>query len=278
MIISHSKQFMFLHNPKSAGTSVRRALFQYDENPLRLEYQKYIPDLERCIELFHVCAADFHAVWGDEFEHHFKFGFVRNPYTRLFSSWDEYRRQHPDMRDEDFNVWARGHLTRANLRYDWEYTHFCPQHYFFYKGNKNIADYIGKQENLAQEWKTICRLLKIPHRELGHEKDFNKYELPDRLSMDKIAEDVLLKVNALYEMDFLLFGYEMVGPEPKRGRHLDWVDAQTHPFHYDPRGDVRNMNLTDQCAFWRATANTLAHKLVANGIDCKDVPIEFHKV
>lgn len=258
MIISDPKQFVFIHNPKAAGTSIRRALFQHDTNEYAYEYQRYVPMLDRVIELFHVCAADMLAVWPDVVENwsrYFSFGFVRNPYDRLFSSWDEYRRQHPEMASADFNYWARLRLQRANVRYDWEFTHFCPQHYFFYNGRKCVADFIGRHENLEQDWETACRLAKIPYTPLGHEKEHGKYKLPNRLEMADIDEDVLTIINGIYEMDFVYFGYEMRGKLPERARHLDVIERNTHPHQYCPDRDIRLMSVPEQCAYWRDEAH-----------------------
>lgn len=248
---------MFLHNPKAAGTSIRRALFEYDTNEYQLEYQRYFAGIDRVVELFHVPAAELKTVWPRiNLKEYFTFGFVRHPYDRLFSAWDEYRRQHPDQVNAEFNEWARKHLTRANVRYDWEFTHFCPQYYFFYEGNKCIADYIGRHENLYRDWRNVCRLAGIEYKELGHEKEHGKYKLPSRLGLSDIAEDVLERIHDIYEMDFILFGYQMPATaEIARGRHLNVIERNTHPWYkYDPCGDVRNLSVPEQCGYWREAA------------------------
>lgn len=257
MIISDHKKFFFIHNPKSAGTSLRRDLFQYDTNPFRFEYQRYVPGLERSIELFHVCAADWKAVWPDrDFGTYFKFGFVRDPYTRLFSSWDEFRRQHK-YEGDDFNAWLRTNLTPANVRYDWKYTHFCPQHYFFYSGVFCRADFIGRFENLGRDWATICQMVKIPIHGLDKHKDHKTYKLGDRQSINDLDEDVLEQVNRVYWMDFKLFGYEMKGPIPEFKEHQQFIDSVTSPMiPYNASQDPRLLPVTDQCAYWREKAAT----------------------
>lgn len=257
MIISDHKKFFFIHNPKSAGTSLRRNLFAYDSNPLRYEYQRYVPGLERSIELFHVCAADWKSVWPDrDFGSYFKFGFVRDPYTRLFSSWDEFRRQHGDP-GVDINTWIKKELTPANVRYDWKYTHFCPQHYFFYHGVFCKADFIGRFERLGQDWATVCQIARIQVNGLDKHKDHKTYKLGDRLTFDDLDEETVAVVNRIYWMDFKLFGYEMRGAVPRFDTHQQFIDSVTSPMiPYDPHKDPRLLPVTDQCAFWREKANT----------------------
>ena len=259
MIISDTNKFLFIHNPKAAGTSIRRQLFQYDSNPHRLAYQEYIPALERVVELFHVCAGDVPAVWPDrDFSNYMKFGFVRNPYDRLFSSWAEHKYQHNLDRDTDFNVWARQHMTASNLRFDWRYTHFCPQHFYFYKNNTKFADFIGRFEELDLHWAKLTVHLGIQRTELDHAKDQRKYDVGARLTVADLHEDVLRLVNRLYARDFLLFDYEMIGDAASPATHADIVDSMAIPLAgYQHEHDPRNLSLGEQCMYWRKRAEAL---------------------
>jgi hypothetical protein len=256
MIINSEHKFFFLHNPKVAGTSIRRRLFEYDDNPRRLEYQSYIPDLERVVEVFHVCVGDISAVWPNrDFSDYFKFGFVRDPYDRLFSSWAEHKRQHKLDRDTDFNAWAVQHLTPSNVRFDWRYTHFCPQHYFFYKNNELYADFIGRYEHLEEGWHYVQAALGVEVQSLGHSKDQTKYDTGPRLTINDLSPQVLGLVNTLYRRDFELFGYRMIGPLPKPTLHADIIDQLASPLmHYSKDDDIRYLDLGQQCAYWRNRA------------------------
>jgi hypothetical protein len=264
MIISDQNKFFFLHNPKVAGTSIRRTLFPYDSNPLKLDYQSFIPKLERVIEVFHVCVADIPAVWPDHyFEEYFKFGFVRDPYTRLISSWAEHKRQHNLPADTDFNEFARRNLNEVSVRFDWKYTHFCPQHYFFYQGNKCYADFIGRYERLDADWKTVREMIGVETEEFGHSKDQTKYPTGPKLKIEELDEDVLGLINRLYERDFKLFGYEMVGSVNRGTTHAHTVDTLARKvLGYYSEDDIRNMSLGDQCMYWRTRAIEAEHFLL----------------
>jgi len=262
VIFNRKRQWMFIHNPKAAGTSIRRALFQYDDNPLKLEYQKYIPKLERIVEIFHVCAGDWSSVWPEEPDllDFFKFGFVRDPYSRLASSWAEHKRQHNLPPDTDFNKWAQTHLTPVNVRFDWRYIHFCPQHYFFYHNNTLCADWIGSFEDLQRQWSLLGWALDLDLPELSHFKDQKTYDVGDLLKVQDLHEDTLRIVNTIYQRDFHLFGYAQFGPSSKPKIHAEVVEnlltqeLKGTPTSYRSEDDIRNLSLGEQCMFWRTQA------------------------
>lgn len=263
MIISDKNKFFFLHNPKVAGTSIRRTLFKYDENPFKYDYQLHVEALERVVEVFHVCVADIPAVWPDHyFDPYFKFGFARNPYTRLASSWAEHKRQHHLPADTDFNEWAPRNLTTTHLRFDWKYTHFCPQHYFFYNGRKCFADFIGRYETLGRDWKTVREIIGVHDENFGHSKDQQKYDTGPKLKIEDLSPEVLGLVNTLYQRDFQLFGYEMVGSVNKDVTHADIVNRLAQPVGLVmAERDIRNLTLGEQCMYWRNRAQRAEHFL-----------------
>lgn len=277
MIISHTNKFVFIHNPKVAGTSIRRSLFKYDENKHRLAYQEHIPQLERVVELFHVCAGDMNAVWpelADKWDEYFKFGFVRDPYQRLFSSWAEHKRQHHLEADTDFNEWARMNLTPTSVRFDWRFTHFCPQHYYFFHSHTKFADFIGRYEDLHASWGSVCRHLGLEQEEqLGHSKDQDKYDTGPRLSLGDLDSDVLGLVNRLYANDFFLFGYQMQGELPSGRTHAERVEELAQPIPgYDKAQDPRHLTLGEQCMYWRKRAEE-AERRVNSGFQVGDIVV-----
>ena len=204
MVYSDSLKFVFLHNPKSAGTSIRKALEPYDDSNGRYWHCTYSHQHARLVDQAHICASEL-AEYGllDKVSSYFTFGFVRDPYTRFLSAWDEHRFQHRLSDQTDINEWIHTHLTPANIRYDWRYIHFCPQHFFFYSGRKSVADFIGRFEHLDDSWFAIQKLLgcSIP---LGAA---NIKGGTAARSLDSLSVDSIRLINELYDRDFSLFGY-----------------------------------------------------------------------
>jgi hypothetical protein len=102
MIISQSRRFVFVHVPKSAGTSITRLLaklttyrdLEVGGTPMGEAMQRF------CKKRFglskHASAAEIRAVMGEaDWQAFFRFAIVRNPYTRAFSSFNYLHRQLP---------------------------------------------------------------------------------------------------------------------------------------------------------------------------------------
>jgi hypothetical protein len=206
MIISRNHGFAFIHNPKAAGTAVRKALEPFHDVSVEFWHQGWYEKQSRIIDLAHPTTDIWTAI--PELEGLTTFGFVRDPYDRFESSIKEFERRHSKELGRMTKDRVLELLTPANIRYDWRFIHFCPQHFFFYLGNKCMVDKICRLENFDADWMSVNALIgnKFPSQVA---KARVSHEDPDFDLLD--YEDVLQHVNRLYLRDFLLFGYKMDG-------------------------------------------------------------------
>lgn len=141
---------IFIHIPKTAGTSVARALFGSDSRHIPcIEYEKANPK---------------------KFRSYFKFAFVRNPWDRLFSAYHFLVRG--GMNDYD-RTWAKTHLAHyqsfEQFVHEWvneenimSWVHFRPQLHFITDSTGKIAmDFLGKMENISSDFDLVCRKLGV---------------------------------------------------------------------------------------------------------------------
>ena len=226
MIICDPLKFFFIHNPKAAGSSIRKRLLPFNTSKIELWHQRYIPALDRIADLSHLAALDVpHVV--DVPSDYFRFGFLRNPYRRFFSAIKEHSRQNSvDLSTPELiSEFVLRSLTPANVRFSWQYSHFCPQHFYFYAGNKLVADYLGRQETLQEDWRKILAILGLPEElaDLPHER---QTEGSDTADICSLSEPAVARINQLYARDWFYFGHyfteSMVGPLPS-GTHGDNV-------------------------------------------------------
>jgi hypothetical protein len=155
MIISHKHKFVFIHNPKAAGSSIRKSLQHLHDHDYEFWEHKYVPLLGRVVDSAHLTLNEIAARYPQLSGYSF-FVVVRDPVSRLVSSIKEYNKQHASsvFYSEKVDTTVLKDLTFTNIRFDWKYVHFCPQHFYF-KPDKELKYYYRnlkafKLENLLE--------------------------------------------------------------------------------------------------------------------------------
>jgi hypothetical protein len=223
MLISDRKKFIFLHNPKAAGSSIRSAFVNYDDRDNFFWDHEDNVKLSRVVDKAHITLDDF-SVYPDAplIEEYFVFGFVRNPYSRVYSAFLERKSQWGLSDDVDFNQFVQTELNEINIRFDWNFIHFCPQSYFFYSAGKCKADFIGRFEHLKRDFPRALNLAKLDtdvdlpylnRRTSSTDPSGDRPDLKDYL--EKYDPDSLSLINRLYDRDFVYFGYDKFFAEPE---------------------------------------------------------------
>lgn len=179
-MISHQDKCIFVHIPKAAGQSVedvfvkRMGLTWTQREALLLKPNrnpKFGPP--RLAHLF----ADEYIKYGhieqNIFDNYFKFSFVRNPWARLVSEFN-YRKSHGDLAYQgSFSDFVLTQFPTAEaddfvLAKDY-YRHVIPQTQFLYNAQGECkVDFIGKFENLQQDFNFVCDNLKLGRIQLEH--------------------------------------------------------------------------------------------------------------
>lgn len=156
MILSHKHKFVFIENPKTGSTSINNFLGKNVQDAffLRSPSKKY-QNCSRHCTLENVLL-DF-----KEVSEYFKFCFVRNPWD-IAVSWFFFYKSKGKIDDsltfEDF-------IKRVTLRKN----QFCAIE------NPNSFNFIGKFENLNNDFNFICKKIGIKFQELPiTNKNINK--------------------------------------------------------------------------------------------------------
>jgi hypothetical protein len=219
MIISDEKKFIFLHNPKAAGTSVRKLLIdQYDTRQNFFWGLYKGGTLNRTIDKAHMSLADFKVLFPGDFDlldEYFVFAFVRNPFERYVSSFFEFVRHHrKDLNLTELSMeqivemledFTRANVDANSIRYDVRFRHFIPQHQIIYCENKCKVDYIGRVEILNAE---IGRIKKIIGVDINSGVPYrNKQAQRFNGLHSTMSERMRKKIIDLYEKDFWYFGF-----------------------------------------------------------------------
>ena len=167
MIISHKHKFIFIHINRCGGTAIAKALLPYlDAKDVILGYT---PQFEKISEKNkekgylwkHSRAIEVRKILGENvWDNYFKFSFVRNPYDRIVSTYhwwiengENYR---PDITKKIAAISFRAYLSSR-------YFYIKPCGYYIDDGNGNIiVDFIGKFENINEDFGKICNNIGFP--------------------------------------------------------------------------------------------------------------------
>lgn len=198
-MISHRHKFIFIHIPRTAGTSIEKVLWDDSCTLLPNEW-----DISRFADtpLNHLTLQQVydHGFLSDSnFERYFSFCFVRNPWDRAVS--------------EVFYLQAinylQGHDTNQALRRICEIdnagNHVRPQYDFVARGAGAGIDFIGRFENLQNDFDRVCDILGIPRRQLPVTNTLNRN--PHWQYFDAQTRRL---VTDKYRRDVEAFGYEFV--------------------------------------------------------------------
>ena len=159
-IFPGSPPVLFVHIEKTAGSSIHKALYKS-----RLPSTK-IPDTWNgsTIINYHRPAAHYQKTLGSNFDKHFKFSFVRNPWTKVVSHWFYIKRFHR------FNKEIRTFDDFIFQEHNWTATVFRSQKKFLADNNGSLlVDYVGRFENIENDFQEVCKKTNISINHLTKE-------------------------------------------------------------------------------------------------------------
>lgn len=190
--IFHHLKAIFVHVPKTAGTSVERSLAGPSQTVGG-----------------HTTALGYQGAFPLEFGEYFKFAVLRHPVDRFLSAY-RYLRGMPALKALRNEVLHRcGTLERFverlkddPLLLDW-IIHLMPQHRFVCDRQGNpMLDRFLRFESLDADWPLLCESLEIPHQPLPRLNPSRRFPVECHAT-DGIRE----WIHAAYEADFRLGGY-----------------------------------------------------------------------
>ena len=214
-MISHSNRFIFIHVPKTGGTSISAVLKPFgivlsgDQNVKSIYYK-------------HAKASYLQPLLGDEYSEYFKFAVVRNPFDWLISNYEFNRGLHrPFLKgtciknSNKIPNWATN-IGFENWLY-WWVENFSPSQ------NQFIADHTGiiiidkvlRFESLEVDFSQVCEKIGVdfpksglPHLRVSYRPQsiFNYYN-------NSTSAYVIEKFSA----DFDMFGYSKKVPQGMEG-------------------------------------------------------------
>jgi chondroitin 4-sulfotransferase 11 len=189
MPVSHQLKCVFVHVPRTGGTSIESALGLWgdwrQENTSSLFGMITSPDLKRRLGttpfLQHLTASELGSVLPREFQRYYRFAFVRNPWDRLVSiraRMDQH--MHAVAQSAGLQLGGTSFDQFLELTQNFEHVQLAPQHGFILDSAGDLAvDFLGRFERLATDFTAICARLglqsALPHRNASKHGDYRPY-------------------------------------------------------------------------------------------------------
>ncbi len=220
MLISDSNKFIFIHNPKCAGTSIFKALLPYSNYICRFSkgqgrtysqigyYIRLVFGEHKILSNFryHISAKELKELLGEErWNAHLTFGVVRNPYDRLISNFKYISKRPSHYHWEQYNTYGNFKVFVLNL-HDVPWKDF--QHHYLAANGKIVVKKILRFESINSDFKNLISKMGLPDIPLQkfnvsqRKADFLSYYDPEMIEI----------VNDVFDEDFRLFGYEKTKP------------------------------------------------------------------
>ena len=158
-MISHRYKFIFIHIPKTGGTSIESALLDKSCELLSNQWDSKVHHTP----LNHLTLqemVDYEFIDQAIIDSYFKFCFVRNPWDRAVSevAYLGSYFEGADLKQKLLNM-LNCHSYGNHIR---------PQIDFIDTNHQVTIDFIGRFETLQQDLNQIFRLLGLPRRKLSH--------------------------------------------------------------------------------------------------------------
>jgi chondroitin 4-sulfotransferase 11 len=175
MAVSHKDRLVFIHIPKTGGTSISLAL-----------------NLRPSPQRRHLGYKNLKNKHKKDISKYFSFAFVRNPWDRVVSEFF-WRKSCTHLNTKKLNLEQFIHKIK-----DMENPHLVNQHSFIIdnQGNK-LVDFIGRFEFLKRDFDIACNKANLPEKKLPcknktkHKDYFEYYNSSTRkIVAEKYAEDI----------------------------------------------------------------------------------------
>jgi Sulfotransferase family len=233
-MIIHSKQLIFVHIQKTAGSSVR------------LAFGESLDSAEK-----HFFASELRDLYGTEaWNAYFKFAFVRNPWDRLVSWWsnietnrEAYAKGLPVNKFQSFVLSRASTFEEFLLNCDQEIADYDGRKWIYrnqvdYLSDENdqlMVDFVGRFEQLKTHFmlasrKAIGRELDLPQANASVHRHYSEYYTTE------IAE----YVGSRFQRDIETFGY-VFERNSKRSHQADIVTVQPWARRRASFGDWRRL-------------------------------------
>ena len=191
VIISKKHNFIYIAVPKTGTHTIHNAFLKLDDEAIFVEGKNKDRKDRVNQSLYKHIKGSSLKVEIENYDTYFKFGFVRNPWD-VVVSWVHYGGHSMD------EGWATPTNLKKFPKYYWD-----SQCEWLFAGDRCLVDFIGRFENLQEDFNIVCDKIGIPRQELPC-RNPTKHKHYTEYYDDETRQIVAEK----YAKDIEYFGYE----------------------------------------------------------------------
>ena len=235
-MISHSKKFVFVHIPKTAGTSITDVLNSYCEVKSNDDVNSPFYYHASAIQI-----KNFFNKMNWDLNDYFKFTFVRNPWDRLVSYYEFTKKRYKKLQQAgllstDMLCKKFGEEVNSFTQFIEYLDKYAPNSDSYYHSinNNPQLDFVGKLDTLQSDFNHICKMINIPITKLPHLQStkrlhYSEYydEHTKKIVEDKFSDDISMFGHIFskesfsdkkYKSGFLKYNFKKIKNEQKQMR------------------------------------------------------------
>ena len=219
-IINNTHQFIYLHVPRTAGTSIT-TLFSslttiFDLEIGATDFGEKIQDAyhERFQISKHSALTEIYNAIGDQvFKNYFKFSFVRNPFDRIFStynflrSWDSPDKNFNNLM-QSFNSFSEFIFSDCLAKTFVPDNMFYPQSHWLCSNTDDVGlDFIGRVEDLSADIANILNIIDVESLVDKTKLQILNESIESLNKLEIYSKDIETIIN-IYRADFVKYKYD----------------------------------------------------------------------
>lgn len=204
-MIFHHHKAIFFHIPKTAGYAIERFLDNVDDRDATVFHPDVLFGIHDSTYTQHLNYTKMQTyVKSDVLDNYFKFTFVRNTWDRLVSAFTYLDGGQGEISDFKKILTRKCHLLKEGGLPITD--HYNTQLNYINHNGCQIIDFIGRFENLQDDFAHVCQTLNIPFTDLP-KKNSSKRQSDYRYYYD---DELINLVHETYkdEIDFFNFKYD----------------------------------------------------------------------